>query len=86
MLNPQPVPATATPVTGAPSGDSSKPAKPPHTDTARDHFESVLFALVLALLFRTFEAEAFVIPTGSMLPRSMDATRNRPARTVNTRW
>lgn len=43
-------------------------AKPPHVDTARDHFESILFALVLALLFRTFEAEAFVIPTGSMAP------------------
>ncbi len=42
--------------------------KPAHVDTARDHFESVLFALVLALLFRTFEAEAFVIPTGSMAP------------------
>lgn len=44
------------------------PKKPVHVDTARDHFESVLFALVLALLFRTFEAEAFVIPTGSMAP------------------
>ena len=44
------------------------PVKPIHVDTARDHFESVLFALVLALLFRTFEAEAFVIPTGSMAP------------------
>ncbi len=43
-------------------------AKPPHVDTGRDHFESILFALVLALLFRTFEAEAFVIPTGSMAP------------------
>lgn len=44
------------------------PVKPPHVDTGRDHFESILFALVLALLFRTFEAEAFVIPTGSMAP------------------
>ena len=68
MINPQPVPATSFPGAVANSGDSSKPAKPPHTDTARDHFESVLFALVLALLFRTFEAEAFVIPTGSMAP------------------
>ena len=47
---------------------SKAPVKPAHVDTARDHFESVLFALVLALLFRTFEAEAFVIPTGSMAP------------------
>lgn len=68
MNNPQPAPAIATPSVASPSGGQSKPAKPPHTDTARDHFESVLFALVLALLFRTFEAEAFVIPTGSMAP------------------
>ena len=34
----------------------------------RDTVESILFAFVLAFLFRTFEAEAFVIPTGSMAP------------------
>ncbi len=58
------------PATGAGSSASvgKAAAKPVHVDTARDHFESVLFALVLALLFRTFEAEAFVIPTGSMAP------------------
>jgi signal peptidase I len=28
--------------------------------------ESIVVAIVPALLFRTFEAEAFVIPTGSM--------------------
>jgi signal peptidase I len=54
--------------TGLSASDAKVPAKPAHVDTARDHFESVLFALVLALLFRTFEAEAFVIPTGSMAP------------------
>jgi len=32
----------------------------------RETIESVVIALVLAFLFRTFEAEAFVIPTGSM--------------------
>lgn len=32
----------------------------------RETVESVVIALVLAFLFRTFEAEAFVIPTGSM--------------------
>ena len=58
------------PATGAglSAAEGKAAAKPPHVDTARDHFESVLFALVLALLFRTFEAEAFVIPTGSMAP------------------
>ncbi|MCA9076429.1 MAG: signal peptidase I [Planctomycetaceae bacterium] len=43
--------------------------KPPkRQDSWRETAESVVFAFVLAFLFRTFEAEAFVIPTGSMAP------------------
>ena len=34
----------------------------------RETLESIVIAFVLAFLFRTFEAEAFVIPTGSMSP------------------
>jgi signal peptidase I len=34
----------------------------------REGIESVVVAIVLAFLFRSFEAEAFVIPTGSMAP------------------
>ncbi len=34
----------------------------------RETIESILIAILLALLFRYFEAEAFVIPTGSMAP------------------
>lgn len=34
----------------------------------RETFESVLVAIILALLFKAFEAEAFIIPTGSMAP------------------
>ncbi|MEK6247114.1 MAG: S26 family signal peptidase, partial [Planctomycetales bacterium] len=34
----------------------------------RETVESVVIAFALAFLFRTFEAEAFVIPTGSMAP------------------
>ncbi len=37
----------------------------------REVIESVVVAFVLAFLFRTFEAEAFVIPTGSMAPTLM---------------
>ena len=37
----------------------------------REVVESVVVAFVLAFLFRTFEAEAFVIPTGSMAPTLM---------------
>ena len=37
-------------------------------DSTRETIESVVVAFVLAFLFRGFEAEAFVIPTGSMAP------------------
>ncbi|MGQ9575943.1 MAG: signal peptidase I [Thermoguttaceae bacterium] len=37
----------------------------------REFVESVVIAFALAFLFRTFEAEAFVIPTGSMAPTLM---------------
>jgi signal peptidase I len=47
-------------------GAAAQPAK--HQESWRDTIESVVFAFVLAFLFRTFEAEAFVIPTGSMAP------------------
>jgi signal peptidase I len=39
-----------------------------HQGVFRETLESIAFAFVLALLFRTFVAEAFVIPTGSMAP------------------
>lgn len=45
----------------------AKDADPPR-DNFRETVESVVIAFVLAFLFRTFEAEAFVIPTGSMAP------------------
>ncbi|MBQ6106941.1 MAG: signal peptidase I [Thermoguttaceae bacterium] len=37
----------------------------------RELFESIAIALILAFLFRTFLAEMFVIPTGSMAPTLM---------------
>ncbi|MEX0979099.1 MAG: signal peptidase I, partial [Pirellulales bacterium] len=37
----------------------------------RETIESIAIALALAFLFKTFEAEAFVIPTGSMAPTLM---------------
>jgi signal peptidase I len=44
-------------------------AKPqPGGKAVRETIESVVIAFLLAFLFRTFEAEAFVIPTGSMAP------------------
>lgn len=55
------------PSISAPKGASAKPA--PHADGGtRETIESIVMAIVLALLFRGFVAEAFVIPTGSMAP------------------
>lgn len=39
-----------------------------HGHALRESIESIVVAFVLAFLFRTFEAEAFIIPTGSMSP------------------
>src|SRR5258707_8003406 len=47
----------------------SEPAKAPSPTwerTLRETIESIAVAFILAFLFRTFVAEAFVIPTGSM--------------------
>lgn len=44
------------------------PPKKEQQDTMRETIESIVVAFVLAFLFRTFIAEAFVIPTGSMAP------------------
>lgn len=49
--------------------ESAGPEAPPRRkESLRETIESIVFAFVLAFLFRTFEAEAFVIPTGSMAP------------------
>ena len=51
---------------------TSSVIEPPGSkDGLRETIESVVIAFVLAFLFRTFEAEAFVIPTGSMAPTLM---------------
>jgi signal peptidase I len=52
---------------GTKSSAAAKTAPKP-ADGMRETVESVVVAFVLAFLFRTFEAEAFVIPTGSMAP------------------
>ena len=54
---------------GADKKDSSDKGKRPiKQDSWRETVESIVVAFVLAFLFRGFEAEAFVIPTGSMAP------------------
>jgi signal peptidase I len=46
-------------------------APPRRRESARDFVEQVVVAFILAFLVRGFEAEAFVIPTGSMAPTLM---------------
>lgn len=48
------------------AGQANK--RPARSDGTRETVESVVVAFILAFLVRTFEAEAFVIPTGSMAP------------------
>ena len=70
----QPIPAgavTADPIS-APA-QAPKPAPPPipgkkdaDKDTFRELIETIVFVVVLVLMLKTFLAEAFVIPTGSM--------------------
>jgi signal peptidase I len=59
---------TAARAAASPAGDDSNWLS---SAAVRETIESVIIAFVLAFLFRTFEAEAFVIPTGSMAPTLM---------------
>jgi signal peptidase I len=49
----------------------SRDDTPRRRESARDFVEQVVVAFILAFLVRGFEAEAFVIPTGSMAPTLM---------------
>jgi signal peptidase I len=52
----------------------------------RETIESVAIAFVLAFLFRTFEAEAFVIPTGSMAPTLMGQHKDQECPACGKRY
>src|SRR5437588_2267812 len=56
--SPTPHPATASASKGPGPGDMK--------DGSREVVETIVFVVVLVLLLKTFLAEAFVIPTGSM--------------------
>jgi len=47
--------------------------KPTAFESIRETFDSIAIAFILAFLFRSFQAEAFVIPTGSMALTLMGA-------------
>jgi signal peptidase I len=61
ILNPR---AAPRPISAVAKPASDKPAEP--KDSFREVVETVVFVVVLVLLLKTFLAEAFVIPTGSM--------------------
>ena len=50
----------------SPKPQLSHQTPPQPTDSAREIVETVVFVVVLVLLLKSFAAEAFVIPTGSM--------------------
>lgn len=64
------IPKSAAVPVKAPARKASDTPKT-ETHAFRETVESIVIAFVLAFLFRTFEAEAFVIPTGSMAPTLM---------------
>ncbi len=63
--------ASASTKPGVAKPDATPRRHVPSQAAIRETIESVVIAFVLAFLFRTFEAEAFVIPTGSMAPTLM---------------
>ena len=50
---------------------AAKKTPEPRAEGIRDTVEAIVGAILLAILIRGFEAEAFVIPTGSMAPTLM---------------
>jgi len=71
---PKPTAAPAAPPTHPPA--ASKPEEDASLAGIIDTIEAVIIALILALSFRAFVVEAFVIPTGSMAPTLLGAHFN----------
>jgi len=67
MTRPDDSPTTETRPAGS-SSDLLTGVEPDRRGGWRETIESFAIAFILAFVFKTFEAEAFVIPTGSMAP------------------
>lgn len=69
------MPRTASPRPNQPADSrhtaTAEADKAAPRETWRESIESIVVAFILALLIRGFDAEAFVIPTGSMAPTLM---------------
>src|SRR5262249_41758071 len=59
-------PGSPPAVTGKRPEPTKRDAAPEPKDSTRELVETIVFVVVLVLLLKTFLAEAFVIPTGSM--------------------
>jgi len=59
---------TKSPSNAQPGGKAKSRKKTRKDNGARETIESIAIAFILAFLFKTFQAEAYVIPTGSMAP------------------
>jgi signal peptidase I len=73
--------AATSPAVPSTPATPKAPAPPPKSDDASlasivDTIEAIIIALILALTFRAFVVEAFVIPTGSMAPTLLGAHFN----------
>jgi signal peptidase I len=68
MVDKTPATLPVTPAPAPAEKAAEKPKPDEHRDTLREIFETIVFVVVLVLLLKTFVAEAFVIPTGSMGP------------------
>ena len=69
-----------------PKQSAASGAEPPPPETMRETVESIVVAFILAFLFRTFEAEAFVIPTGSMARHASTELSRPRACSIPSDW
>lgn len=69
-MSDEPTTSAAEPAGGSPAPTRAGPPTA-MSRGMRETIESIAIALALAFLFKTFQAEAFMIPTGSMAPTLM---------------
>ncbi len=76
-MPPVAAPMPFRPAAGKTSGSGTKAAEKKESDASLasviDTIEAIIIALIIALTFRAFIVEAFVIPTGSMAPTLLGA-------------
>jgi hypothetical protein len=76
-------PSTSPPI---PSVEKKKKAMPEVKDSPREVVETIVFVVVLVLLLKTFLAEAFVIPTGSMATTLLGYHKTVTCEQCNTKF